>query len=101
MRSKMVVVAITAYPIHGTVVAQRAGCNDERSQVTHGRMAIRYRTAARCVITLALLAAAPAAAVETWRSAPLWGGDVASLAFAPADPNVAVAGTAAGNVYLT
>ena len=46
-----------------------------------------------------MLAAAPAAAVETWRSAPLWGGDVTSLAFAPADPNVAIAGTAAGNVY--
>lgn len=55
-----------------------------------------------CFAAVALaLFAAPAAAVEVWHSAPLWGGDVTSLAFAPADPNVAVAGTAAGNVYVS
>ncbi|HXT49448.1 MAG TPA: hypothetical protein VN811_00320 [Thermoanaerobaculia bacterium] len=53
-----------------------------------------------CLAALALLAA-PATAVEVWHSAPLWGGDVSSLAFSPGDPNVAVAGTAAGNVYLS
>ena len=63
--------------------------------------AVASRLAAGCAFALALLAAAPAAAVETWRSAPLWGGDVTSLAFAPADPNLAIAGTAAGNVYVS
>jgi photosystem II stability/assembly factor-like uncharacterized protein len=54
-----------------------------------------------CFVAALALLAAPAAAVEVWKSAPLWGGDVTSLAFAPADPNVAVAGTAAGNVYVS
>jgi len=59
------------------------------------------RLAICCAAVALALLAAPAAAVEVWHSAPLWGGDVTSLAFAPADPNVAVAGTAAGNVYLS
>ena len=59
------------------------------------------RLAVRCALLALALLAAPAAAVELWHSAPLWGGDVTSLAFAPADPNVAVAGTAAGNVYVS
>lgn len=50
---------------------------------------------------LLLLLAAPAAAVETWRSAPLWGGDVVSLAFSPSDPEVAIAGTATGQVFAS
>ncbi|HEV8238362.1 MAG TPA: hypothetical protein VGS57_03230 [Thermoanaerobaculia bacterium] len=57
--------------------------------------------AALAMLTAALFCAAPAAAVEVWHSAPLWGGDVTSLAFAPADANIAVAGTAAGNVYVS
>ncbi len=72
-----------------------------------GRSA-RRRTprAARLFLALAIAvafatSAAPASAVETWRSAPLWGGDVTAIAFAPADPNLAVAGTAAGHVYLS
>jgi photosystem II stability/assembly factor-like uncharacterized protein len=39
--------------------------------------------------------------LETWRSAPLWGGDVVSVAFSPGDPQVAIAGTAAGQVYAS
>jgi len=44
---------------------------------------------------------APASAVETWRSVPLWGGDVTSVVFSPADPHLAIAGTAGGQIYLT
>ncbi len=36
-----------------------------------------------------------------WRPAPLYGGDVRSLAFAPDDPDVALAGTSAGHVVLS
>jgi photosystem II stability/assembly factor-like uncharacterized protein len=45
--------------------------------------------------------ARPAAAVESWRTAPLWGGDVVSVAFAPANPDLVLAGTAAGQVFLS
>lgn len=74
-----------------------------RSGRSARRRALR---AARLFLTLAIAvafaaSAAPASAVETWRSAPLWGGDVTAIAFAPADPNLAVAGTAAGHVYLS
>ncbi|HVS01261.1 MAG TPA: hypothetical protein VMT16_00700 [Thermoanaerobaculia bacterium] len=47
------------------------------------------------------LAAAPAAAAPPWRTADISGGDVRSLAFVPADPQVVVAGTASGQVYLS
>ncbi len=59
-----------------------------------------WRTLSRYGLLLLWLAA-PAAAAETWRSAPLWGGDVVSLAFAPGDSEVAIAGTAAGQVYVS
>jgi len=58
-------------------------------------------TRALVLIVTLLLAAAPAAAVTTWHSVPLWGGDVRSLAFAPEDPDVVLAGTANGQVYLS
>ena len=77
-----------------------------RSGRSARRPAQRTSSAARLCVAIAIAlafaaSAAPAAAVETWRSVPLWGGDVTAITFAPADPNVAVAGTAAGHVYLS
>ena len=67
-----------------------------------GSSAGRRALGAALFLGVALAAfAAPVSAVETWRTAALWGGDVTAIAFAPADPNVAVAGTAAGHVYLS
>jgi ligand-binding sensor domain-containing protein len=43
--------------------------------------------------------ATPAAGAADWQSAPLFGGEVHSIAFAPTDPTVVVAGTAAGQIY--
>ncbi len=51
------------------------------------------------VVVAALAAGAPAAA--DWRSVPLYGGDVRSLAIAPGDPDLVVAGTSSGQVYLS
>ena len=51
-------------------------------------------------VLVAALAAAPAAA-ETWRVVPLYGGEVHSVVFSPLDPAVAIAGSAAGQVFVT
>jgi len=42
-----------------------------------------------------------AAAAPAWRRSELWGGDVRSLAFHPAQPQVVYAGTSAGHVYVS
>jgi photosystem II stability/assembly factor-like uncharacterized protein len=52
-------------------------------------------------ICLASAASAASAAAETWRVVPLFGGEMHSVAFSPLDPSVAIAGTAAGQVYLS
>jgi photosystem II stability/assembly factor-like uncharacterized protein len=50
----------------------------------------------------ALLLAAPAAASPAdWRYLPIWGGDVRTVAFQPEDPDLVLAGTASGQVYLS
>lgn len=51
----------------------------------------------KAFLLLALLAL-PAAA-GTWRTLPLWGGDVRSLAIHPDDPDRVFAGTSAGQLY--
>src|SRR4051812_49627463 len=48
-----------------------------------------------------LLAASSRAAVSDWRYLPIWGGDVRTVAVDPANPDVAFAGTASGQVYLS
>src|SRR5882724_3532241 len=50
--------------------------------------------------SLAALSAAPARAAE-WRPVPIYGGDVRSLVISPGDPDVLLAGTSAGQVYLS
>ncbi len=52
--------------------------------------------AAALAAALALVALPLAA---DWRSVPLYGGDVRSLAVAPTDPDLVVAGTSSGQVY--
>lgn len=50
------------------------------------------------------LVAAPepaAAATADWRTSPLWGADVRSLAVDPRDPSLVFAGTSAGQVYVS
>jgi photosystem II stability/assembly factor-like uncharacterized protein len=49
---------------------------------------------------IALTAAMPVAATE-WRPAPIYGGDVRSLAVVPDQPDVLLAGTSAGQVYIS
>jgi photosystem II stability/assembly factor-like uncharacterized protein len=56
-----------------------------------------------------LLASAPSATAATaagavqsvWQVLPIWGGDVRTLAIAPANPDVVLAGTSAGQVYIS
>ena len=64
--------------------------------------------AARRVLRLVLAGwaaiAAPALAATPeglWHTVPLHGGEIHSLAFSPLDPSVALAGSAAGQVYLS
>ena len=52
----------------------------------------------RKVFLLLALLAFPATA-GTWRTLPLWGGDVRSLAIHPDDPDRVFAGTSAGQLY--
>ncbi len=62
------------------------------------------RRLSRLLVLLAALAAAsrePAGALATFRPAPLYGGDVRSLVFDPAEPLRAFAGTSAGHLYRT
>ncbi|MDX1632043.1 MAG: sialidase family protein, partial [Thermoanaerobaculia bacterium] len=54
--------------------------------------------AAAALLSLLLLPLAPPVAAE-WRVEPLYGGEVRSLAFAPEDPDLVLAGTSAGQVY--
>lgn len=51
----------------------------------------------------AVTSVAPAAAAETvsWRPASIWGADVRSLAVHPHDPDLVLAGTSSGQVYLS
>ncbi len=62
----------------------------------------RTLAALLCGAFLALLlpAAAPAAAPD-WRYLPIWGGDVRTVAVQPENPDVVLAGTASGQVYLS
>ena len=59
--------------------------------------------AAVLLLTAAVVAAEPAdgPVVSGWRAAPLYGADVRSVAIHPADPDLIVAGTSAGQVYLS
>lgn len=52
------------------------------------------------VLALLALIAVPALA-GSWRTLPLWGGDVRSLAIHPDDPDRVFAGTSAGQLYET
>jgi photosystem II stability/assembly factor-like uncharacterized protein len=50
----------------------------------------------------ALLVAWPArAAAPDWRYLPIWGGDVRTVAFQPASPDLVFAGTSGGQVYVS
>jgi photosystem II stability/assembly factor-like uncharacterized protein len=46
-------------------------------------------------------ASVQAASAASWRPAPIYGGDVRSLAIVPDDPDTLLAGTSAGQVYLS
>ncbi|HYG63134.1 MAG TPA: hypothetical protein VEL74_11175 [Thermoanaerobaculia bacterium] len=64
---------------------------------------MRNRTLSRPAVAVALflLILAAAASAKEWRPAPLWGADVRSLAIHPEDPDLVLAGTSAGQVYLS
>lgn len=65
--------------------------------------------AALCLVTLAaalLLFAAPAsadlpAAADDWQPLPLWGGDIRAIALHPEDPDVVLAGSSGGQLWLS
>lgn len=50
-----------------------------------------------CVLALTL----PAATAAAWQRAPLYGGDIRSLAIDPRDADVVLAGSSAGQVYVS
>ena len=57
---------------------------------------------ARLLPVLALLwGSFPGPSLAAWTVEPIWGGEVRSIAFAPDDPAVVVAGTNGGQVYLS
>jgi photosystem II stability/assembly factor-like uncharacterized protein len=43
----------------------------------------------------------PAPAEPEWRTVPIWGGDIRSMAVAPEDPDLVLAGTTTGQLYLS
>jgi photosystem II stability/assembly factor-like uncharacterized protein len=43
----------------------------------------------------------PAVAVATWWTLPIWGGDIRSLVVAPGQPDVVLAGTTTGQLYVS
>jgi photosystem II stability/assembly factor-like uncharacterized protein len=43
----------------------------------------------------------PAPAEPEWRTMPIWAGDIRSMAVAPEDPDVVLAGTTTGQLYLS
>jgi photosystem II stability/assembly factor-like uncharacterized protein len=74
-------------------------------------MSDRRTAALRALLVTALLAtgffaARPGAAAlpsspTDWQPLPIWGGDVRTLAIDPSDPDTILAGTSAGQVYLS
>ena len=48
-----------------------------------------------------LLVSSAGASPADWRYLPIWGGDVWTLAFQPEDPDLVLAGTSAGQVYVS
>jgi photosystem II stability/assembly factor-like uncharacterized protein len=61
---------------------------------------MRSKALSLLVLMVLVLASAPVAA-GTWRTLPLWGGDVRSLAIHPDDPDRVFAGTSAGQLYVS
>lgn len=59
------------------------------------------RLPALVALALGGLLLAAAAGAAAWQTAPIWGGDVRSLAIHPSDPDLVLAGTAAGHLYLS
>ncbi|MFL6194461.1 MAG: WD40/YVTN/BNR-like repeat-containing protein [Thermoanaerobaculia bacterium] len=53
------------------------------------------------LLALFLLASAAHAGAADWRYLPIWGGDVRSVAVHPEDPELVLAGTSAGQLYLS
>ncbi|HEV8581197.1 MAG TPA: hypothetical protein VGX68_19195 [Thermoanaerobaculia bacterium] len=56
---------------------------------------------AAVVMASLLFAASAGASPADWRYLPIWGGDVWTVVFHPENPDVALAGTASGQVYLS
>jgi photosystem II stability/assembly factor-like uncharacterized protein len=63
------------------------------------RSSVSAPRAVAVALLLAVSLALPAGATETWRVVPLHGGEIHSVSFSPLDPTVALAGTAAGQIY--
>ncbi|HEX9943189.1 MAG TPA: YCF48-related protein [Thermoanaerobaculia bacterium] len=59
------------------------------------------RIATVALLGALLLAASAAAAPSDWRYLPLWGGDVRTVVIHPEDPDLVLAGTSSGQVYLS
>ncbi len=53
------------------------------------------------LLGILLFAASASAATSDWRYLPIWGGDVRTVVVDPANPDTVLAGTAAGQVYLS
>ena len=53
------------------------------------------------ILLPALMAVATTVSAATWRTLPIWGADVRSLAIHPDDPDTVFAGTSSGQLYLS
>jgi len=52
-------------------------------------------------LALFLMGIAASASPSDWQSLPIWGGDVRTLAIDPSNPDTILAGTSAGQVYIS
>jgi photosystem II stability/assembly factor-like uncharacterized protein len=65
------------------------------------RMADRILTALLGAFLLVASARTASAAASDWRYLPIWGADVRAVALHPEDPDLALAGTSAGQLYVS
>src|SRR5215218_2547908 len=61
----------------------------------------RILTALLGAFLLAASARTASAAASDWRYLPIWGADVRAVALHPEDPDLALAGTSAGQLYVS
>jgi photosystem II stability/assembly factor-like uncharacterized protein len=73
---------------------------DRRARICATALALVFALSA--LLSLSAPAGAEVAAFpDDWRPLPIWGGDVRTVAISPADPDLVLAGTSAGQLYIS